>query len=132
MPIPSAAEGKSLEEIVNHCVDTFKQMREKFEENVVSTGVTNPEVERKVMDDNNVRDHDILNGTRPILNKKALEDQVSVIPYFCDVNFRPNTNIFVFRFTQRKFREVDEEESYFNEDDTEEIIPTQQVSPTLA
>ncbi|KAL3770993.1 hypothetical protein ACHAWO_003308 [Cyclotella atomus] len=104
---PSAIpnDGKSLEDVANPHVDTFKQLRKIYEENTQQTVASNMDVEAPPINETNVFDNnDALNGTRPILNKKALEDQ-------------------------RKFRDIDEEESYFNDDDTEKIIPTEPPTP---
>jgi hypothetical protein len=36
-----------------------------------------------------------------------------------------------YNLSQRKFRDIDEEESYFNDDDTEEIIPSAGMTPVM-
>lgn len=75
---PSSNDGKSLEDVANPHVDTFKQLRKKYEENSPPTRASNMEVEAPPLNETNVVDsNDALNGIRPILNKKALEDQVS-------------------------------------------------------
>jgi hypothetical protein len=84
-------DGKSLEDVANPHVDTFKQLRKKYEENSPPTRASNMEVEAPPLNETNVvESNDALNGTRPILNKKALEDQVSgTNTYILSVN-KPN------------------------------------------
>ena len=66
-----------------------------------------------------------------MLNKKALEDQVSVLSLTLP-SLRPKlylkthvrTRLFVFcplSFPQRKFRQADEDDSYFNDDEETEM-----------
>lgn len=77
---PSAIpnNGKSLEDVANPHVDTFKQLRKIYEENTQQKVASNMDVEAPPINETNVIDNnDALNGTRPILNKKALEDQVN-------------------------------------------------------
>lgn len=73
-------DGKSLEEVANTHVDTFKQLRKKYEENTQPLGTSSTmEVEALPSTDVKSADtHDTLNGARQILNTKALEDQVSL------------------------------------------------------
>ncbi|KAL7518676.1 hypothetical protein ACHAWX_003487, partial [Stephanocyclus meneghinianus] len=97
----------SLEDIANPHVDTFKQLRKKHLENSLPAGASLVEVEEALGNQTSLRDlHDNVNGVRPTLNEKALDDQ-------------------------RKFRESDEEESYFNDDsiDTEGVL-SQKALPT--
>lgn len=85
----------SLEEIANPRVNTFKQLRKIYNEN---TKTENQGGGGLLMLDNEVsingsRDGVAINGEdNIILNEKALEDQ-------------------------RKFRQADEDDSYFNDDD---------------
>jgi len=92
----------SLEDIANPHVDTFKQLRKAYgDNNSIKPGQGGGEGGGLFHSNSNVNvmngNHDglLMNGQgRSILNKKGLEDQ-------------------------RKFREADEEESYFNEDDSD-------------
>lgn len=103
----------SLEEIANPHVDTFKQLRKKHDENTTPTGGSRVDTDAGFINEGEYQDATQANGSissrPPTFNKKALEDQ-------------------------RKFRETDEEENYFNEDFDEEeevnIVPQQQ-TPTL-
>lgn len=61
-------------------------------------------------------------GEKIILNEKALEDQVSTNSLWClssltvkthEDSFLPSASIIL----QRKFRQADEDDSYFNDDD---------------
>lgn len=76
--LPSPAHGKSLEDIASKHVDTFKQLRQKYEDNSQPSGSSGMQVEAPpAIDKNLVDSHDTLISAKPILNKKALEDQVS-------------------------------------------------------
>jgi len=81
---------KSLEDIANPHVDTFAQLRRRHEENM---GV-HLDLNDEGAPGNN--DGATFSGRpAPVMNKKALEDQ-------------------------RRYREAESEESYFNDDDDEE------------
>lgn len=68
----------SLEDIANPHVDTFKQLRKKHLENSLPAGASLVEVEEALGNQTSLRDlHDNVNGVRPTLNEKALDDQVS-------------------------------------------------------
>lgn len=90
----------SLEDIANPHVDTFKQLRKAYDDNnniklEQGGGEGGGLLHSNLNVINGNHDGLLMNGQgRSILNKKGLEDQ-------------------------RKFREADEEESYFNEDDSD-------------
>ena len=77
---PFTPQDKSLEAIANSHVDTFKQLRKKHEENTQPAAVTSSEAAAPPSIETNVGDsHNTLNGARPMLNPKAIEDQVSFL-----------------------------------------------------
>jgi hypothetical protein len=94
-PSATPTHEKSLEDIANSHVDTFKQLRKKHEENTVPPVASSMEVEAQLATDTNSEDHPVtLNTSRPVLNKKALEDQVSLMfsfPYVVDI-INPQSN----------------------------------------
>jgi len=89
----SASPGeKSLEDIANPHVDTFAQLRRTHEENIGMHLDPNNE------EGNPGNDGTTFNGRpAPVINKKALEDQ-------------------------RKYREAESEDSYFNDDDDDDEV----------
>ncbi|KAK1734523.1 serine/threonine-protein phosphatase 4 regulatory subunit 3 [Skeletonema marinoi] len=89
----SASPGeKSLEDIANPHVDTFAQLRRTHEENIGMHLDPNNE------EGNPGNDGATFNGRpAPVINKKALEDQ-------------------------RKYREAESEDSYFNDDDDDDEV----------
>lgn len=131
----------TLEDIANPHVETFKQLRKAYEDNnkldqgggggggLFLHGVGN--VNSNGGGDINMNgNHDglLINGRgRSILNKKALEDQVRVaLLYiiFVKTSSYLSSQFFDFLFStmnsmQRKFRQADEDDSYFNDDDDE-------------
>lgn len=71
---------KSLEAIADPHVDTFKQLRKKYEENILPAASSIQETNGQQANDPNLGDNrDAMNGATPILNQKAIEDQVSRI-----------------------------------------------------
>ena len=87
---PATPQDKSLEDIANSHVDTFKQLRKKHEENNPPAAATSLEAAVPPSNEVNADDsHNILNGAaRPMLNPKAIEDQVSFWPIIISVALR--------------------------------------------
>ena len=87
---PATPQDKSLEDIATSHVDTFKQLRKKHEENNPPAAAASLEAAVPPSNEVNADDsHNILNGVaRPMLNSKAIEDQVSFRPINVSVTLR--------------------------------------------
>ncbi len=75
-------ENPSLEDIANPYGDTLKQLRKKHEENIVLAGGSRGDSEGGILGDTSIHETLLSNGKGRPINKKALEDQVSLYPFY--------------------------------------------------
>lgn len=126
----------TVEDIANPHVETFKLLRKTFEENSIKSAQTchgsgaggNDFYTNIAMNGNH---HDgggtgegplAMNGRgRSMLNKRALEDQVSNEPKTCIGQLSVWRLPSVSRVYQRKFQQENQDDSYFNDDDDDAI-----------
>lgn len=131
--LPSSPGQKSLEEVAIPYVSTLTTLRKVYEENLHSTnGSANKntsgskEIFTRIDLSNGGNDYhrffgsSLIKSSQPGMSEKALEDQVSdsVLSMVTLIKF---TLLIIMHAPQRKFRQADADDSYFDSDDDDDV-----------